>query len=252
MTIKSNLNNLLEHLITTKHKESSNQQLISCLDLTLLNETATKDDLITLNEQAKANGVAAICVYPHQLHYFSNLTDNAKATVINFPHGTDSIKKCLHAIEQSHHHYANEIDYVFPYQDYLAGNEKLAFDHAKMIAKYCQTHHLRLKVILETGAFSSMESLYTMSRTLIDMGYDFLKTSTGKIHQGASLTDALTLLSAIKDGGDHCGIKLSGGIKTPRQAYNYVYLAEHLLEKKINNSWFRIGASSLLDELIKS
>ena len=81
--------------------------------------------------------------------------------------------------------------------------------------------------------------------------YSFLKTCTGKIPQGASLSALFTMLSAIKDSGKTCGIKVSGGVKTPRQAFNYAKLAELMMAKKIDKSWFRIGASSLLNELLK-
>jgi deoxyribose-phosphate aldolase len=68
--------------------------------------------------------------------------------------------------------------------------------------------------------------------------------------QTCALPILFTLLCAIKDSKTSCGIKVSGGIKTPAQAKSYATLAQWVLKQKINKDWFRIGASSLLDELV--
>ena len=93
-------------------------------------------------------------------------------------------------------------------------------------------------------------SIYQVSRELLAIGCDFLKTSTGKISQGASLSAVFAILSAIKDARTHCGVKISGGVKASQQALKYAWLAELVMEEKINKDLFRIGASSLLEELV--
>jgi len=95
-----------------------------------------------------------------------------------------------------------------------------------------------------------MQSIYQVSRELIETGCNFLKTSTGKIPKGASIHAAFSILSAIRDAGTKTGIKLSGGVKTPTEARQYALLAELMMGRKIKNDWFRIGASSLLDALL--
>jgi deoxyribose-phosphate aldolase len=250
VTLNTHLNDILGHLLSIQNNQISKKTLISCIDLTLLAEDASSEDLKTLNVQATQNQVAAVCVYPHQLASFQSLSGVRLATVVNFPHGNDAVPTSLDLIEQAIQNKAIEIDYVLPYKDYLSGHKQRALNHCQSISKLCASHNVQLKIILETGAFLEMESIYAVSKELINIGCDFIKTSTGKITQGASLAAAAAILSAIKDSGSTCGIKISGGIKTTVQAQSYAYLAEFVLEKTINKQWFRIGASTLLQELL--
>jgi deoxyribose-phosphate aldolase len=131
----------------------------------------------------------------------------------------------------------------------LDGGKDDALTQCKAVIDLCKQEKRTLKIILETGAFSELQSIYEVSNQLIELGSIFLKTSTGKTPQGASLPAVFTILTAIKDSKAQCGIKISGGVKTPTQAINYAKLAELVLAKPIDKSWFRIGASSLLAEL---
>lgn len=250
MTLKSHLDEVLEQLL--RSTSITAEQLIHCIDLTLLDEHASTEALAQLNQDARINNVAAVCVYSKHLAQFQQLNPIQLATVINFPKAEDALSNSLLAIEQAIALGATEIDYVFPYPMYFSGNKQEALTQCQMIIGACKKHKLTLKIILETGAFSKIRDIYEVSTQLIQMGCDFLKTSTGKIAQGASLSAVFALLSAIKDNGNCAGIKVSGGVKTPTQAAQYAQLAELISGKQINSSWFRIGASSLLGELLKS
>lgn len=252
MSLTNNVHELLERLLEKPNEFIAHEQLIHCIDLTLLQENAPTESLAHLEYLAKVHPIAAVCVYSQDLIKLQVNNDVNLATVINFPSGKEELTTCIQHIDNAKQYGVNEIDYVVPYIDYLQGQRKKAINHARDIAAYCKEYNLSLKIILETGAFSNLETLYELAMELLMLDVDFLKTSTGKIAQGASLASAFTLLSAIKDSGIHCGIKVSGGVKTIMQAQTYAYLAQQLLNKKINNKWFRIGASSLLEELIKT
>lgn len=250
MTIETQLNQVLDKVLSGHFETSvTTEQLIHCIDLTLLDEQASDESLQLIRKKAKTSQVAAVCVLTQHLHHFSADTIPL-ATVVNFPQGTDTLQQCQDHIDKAKQLGAKEIDYVLPYQSYLAGNTDDALARCKAIVHSCKKNNLTLKIILETGAFPNMQSIYQISRDLIDIGCNFLKTSTGKIPQGANLTAVLAILTAIKDSNSTCGVKVSGGIKTPQQALNYAHFAELIIGKKITNSWFRIGASSLLDELL--
>lgn len=228
---------------------ASKKQLIQVIDLTLLDEEAPAARLAQQYQAAKRNAVAAFCIHSIHLKQVYEPNGVSLATVVNFPSGTHPLATVLTQITQAQQLNAKEIDYVFPYQDYLNGNKQEALTHCKKVAQLCMDNELVLKVILETGAFQEMENIYQLSRELIDLGCTFLKTSTGKISKGASFSAVLAMLSAIKDSNSHCGIKISGGVKTPEQAYHYACLAQLITGKTIDKTWFRIGASSLLDSL---
>jgi deoxyribose-phosphate aldolase len=151
-----------------------------------------------------------------------------------------------HTIENAaQYSYLREIDYVFPYHAYLSGQETQALYDCQQVHQQCIKHNLLFKVILETGALPSLDIIYKLSRQVITIGCDFLKTSTGKIAVGATLPAAFAMLSAIKDSNTSCGIKLSGGIRSLIEAESYTHLAQHVLNRAIDKSWLRFGMSRL-------
>lgn len=253
MSLESEINQLLDTLLTAELIDPiSNQALIKAIDLTLLDRAASQEALANLHSLAAVNPVAAICLYPEHLKFFKDLPASIQlATVINFPLGTQDISTNFREIDYAVAEGATEIDYVFPYQAYLANENKFSLIRdCQELLVYAKKQNLIFKVIMETGAFPDMERIYALSRDLIGIGCDFLKTSTGKINQGASLSAACAMLSAIKDTHTNCGLKVSGGIKTPFNAKQYASLAQSIIKKPIDPSWFRIGASSLLYELV--
>jgi deoxyribose-phosphate aldolase len=256
VTLTIHLNDVLQQLLSSQSRRTiSKDQLISTIDLTLLDPDASAEALALLADRAQTNHVAAICVFPEHLGAFKRLSHVHLATVINFPHGNNDLLACLAELDQAINSGAKEIDYVFPYQSYLTGNRQHTLNQSDVIIQACKKRERTVKVILETGAFTNMESVYQVSKELIGMGSDFIKTSTGKTSQGATLPDVFAILSAIKDTATEecpCGLKVSGGVKTPEQARNFAHLAEFMLGKKISADWFRIGASSLLSELLNS
>ncbi|MBA2651502.1 MAG: deoxyribose-phosphate aldolase [Tatlockia sp.] len=227
------------------------QEVISLIDMTLLDEAASEKELQTLCEKANHHHVAAVCVLPEHLQKVSVLGGIKLATVVNFPEGSQTTKEVLKAIDTIlTNNPIDEIDYVFPHQAYMAGEKQLALSQCKQAYELCQQQSKTFKVILETGALPSLEFIYNLCSDVIHCGCDFLKTSTGKIAQGATLASAFTILKAIKDNNVQCGLKVSGGIKKPKQAFSYMALARLTLGLELDSSWFRIGASSLLDKLV--
>lgn len=253
MTVENHLNEVMEKLLDHFPKQFITvEQLIHSIDLTLLDERATTEALSQLKQDAQQNQVAALCIYMQHLPEIMPQNNISTATVINFPQGMEPLDVSLASIEKAALLGVKEIDYVFPYSMYLRGQTQKALQQCRAITQLCKQHKLVLKVILESGAFTNLQTIYTISRELIDLECDFIKTSTGKIVQGASISAALAILSAIKDTNASCGIKISGGIKKPQQAFHYAVLAELIIDKPINKNWFRIGASSLLGELLKT
>lgn len=221
--------------------------IFSLVDLTNLNEKDTLVEIEFLCHKAIENKVAAVCVYPQFVHFsarFLSTTDIKIATVANFPEGKDSIEKVLTVIQQAIHEGADEIDVVFPYQEYLLGQKQKALDFISSCKTVCSDK--TLKVILETGAFADQKILYEASCALLETDVDFLKTSTGKIAVGATFEAVNTLLKAIKDMKSAAGLKISGGIRTVELAEKYIQLAEEKMGFDfIQPKHFRIGASRL-------
>ena len=108
----------------------------------------------------------------------------------------------------------------------------------------------RLKVIMETGLLSPVQ-IQKVSEAAIAGGADFIKTSTGKTPDGASLEAVAIMCFVIKqhfeNTGKKVGIKPSGGISTPEEALQYILMIENILDPGwLNPEFCRIGASRLL------
>lgn len=224
-------------------------QVLSLLDLTSLNDTDTAETIDTLCQNAKSHHVAAVCVYPRFVKQAATALQNTHikiATVVNFPKGTDSLENVLLDIKQAIQDGADEIDVVFPYQQFLAGNVDSATHFIRECKLACGKNIL--KVILETGALKEKNLIAEASRCALAAGADFLKTSTGKIEVGATLEAAEIMLQEIKQSKKQVGFKASGGIRTAEQAKQYVELANQILgEGWVTPQTFRIGTSRLLN-----
>ena len=111
-----------------------------------------------------------------------------------------------------------------------------------------------LKVILETGVLGEITIIADAAYDALSAGADFIKTSTGKLTEGATLEAAATMLLVIQhitpQLKHHVGLKVSGGIRTLEQAAQYIELADAIMGRDwVKPSTFRIGASKLMDEI---
>src|SRR3990167_1073825 len=234
-------------------------RLISYIDLTSLGEADTEPMINLLCERAITpyGSVAAVCIYPQFVKLAANklsTTQVSIATVVNFPRATDVIEKVVSDIQQAVMHGADEIDVVFPYSHFLSGAREQAANFIQQCKTACGKKIL-LKVILETGALGSLETIADVSRIAISAGADFIKTSTGKIPIGATLEAAATMLLVMKELQPELkyplGLKISGGIREPEQAVQYIDLANNIMGANwVSSRTFRIGASQLLDKAV--
>jgi deoxyribose-phosphate aldolase len=249
MSLENQLDKLVSHFIKAYPEDATSKDLIRCLDLTLLHQDATIQQLTDIKIRAIKYHVAAVCVFSKHLSTYATLEDVRLATVINFPSGTNDVALCLKEIDTAKMLGAQEIDYVFPHTQYLAGEQKAALIHAQNIINTCKANDLTI-IIIESGCFPNIHSIYELSLALIALNCDFIKTSTGTIPVGTTLSATVAIASAIKDAKKPCGLKLSGGIKSVLQAWRFQSITECIMEKTISPEWFRIGASSLLEALL--
>ena len=169
--------------------------------------------------------------------------------MVNFPDGQQSTKDLQLDIDKIlYHHPGTEIDYVFPYINYWAGEKDLALSQCHTIGQHCGEHGVKFKVILETGVVQDPSLITPLAQQVMEQGADMLKTSTGKVAIGATKEAVRAICIAIKNAPFTCGIKVSGGIKTYTQALEYLELVDSILGKKPDASWLRFGCSQLLNQ----
>lgn len=244
--------------MTSKHIA---QQALYLMDLTTLNDNDTDEKVIALCQQANTDfgTPAAVCIYPRFIPIAQKtLKEQGNpqlkiATVTNFPHGNADIEIAVAETKAAIAYGADEVDVVFPYRELIAGNSQVGFDLIAQCKAVCKSADVTLKVILETGELKTANLIRQASEIAINAGADFIKTSTGKVQENATLESARIMLETIRDlnVAKTVGFKAAGGVKTTEEAGKYLALAEEILGKNwVNTTHFRFGASSLLNNLL--
>ncbi|MDD3900096.1 MAG: deoxyribose-phosphate aldolase [Dysgonamonadaceae bacterium] len=258
-------------LIIKEHfEENDNQEvyekLYSCIDLTTLNSTDTREHIWQFVENVNAlegsnpdiQNVAAICVYPNFAQTVKEaLTADVKIACVAggfTSYQTFSevkIAEAALAVADG----ADEIDIVLYLGLFLNEDYEELCEEIMEIKQAC--HEAKLKVILETGALKTSELIHKASILSLYSGADFLKTSTGKGYPGASIEAAYVMCNAIKAFYEKTeikvGFKVSGGVSTVEDAVNYYTLVKEILGKEwCNNELFRVGTSRLADKLLEA
>ena len=147
---------------------------------------------------------------------------------------------------------ADEIDVVMNLGYFLEENYDELSEEIQEIKESCRD--AKLKVILETGALQTPESIQKAAVLAVYSGADFIKTSTGKGYPGATPEAVYTMCQVLKKyhsiTGKRVGIKVAGGVRTAEEAVRYYTIVKEVLGNDwLNKDLFRIGASSLVEDI---
>jgi len=224
------------------------------IDLTDLADDRSAAGIDDLCARAALNGTAAVCVWPEHVARCVAQLEGTRiqiATVVNFPTGDEALDVVVAQTSGALDDGADEIDVVIPYRSLLVHDTDRVV--ALLDAVRDATGDQLLKVILETGELSDLDTVRTATRLAIDHGADFVKTSTGKTPVSATVPAVRAMLDVIRTvaGGRAIGIKPSGGIRTFADALGYLSAADDVMGQGwATPSTFRFGASGLLDALL--
>jgi deoxyribose-phosphate aldolase len=238
----------------------------SLIDLTTLNSTDTleKGKLFAQNVNsfsAKYKGipnVAAICVYPPLVKMVAETLKTTNVGIASVAAGFPSsqtyldvkVLECKKAVTDG----ATDIDIVISLGTWLAGDYETVYHEIKTIKEAIGNAHL--KVILETGALTTLENIWNASIVAMAAGADFIKTSTGKMEPAATPESVYIMCEAIaafhKKTGKKIALKPAGGMVTSTDALVYLAIVKLVLgDDWMNNRMFRLGASRLANNLVK-
>ncbi|XP_062426359.1 deoxyribose-phosphate aldolase isoform X2 [Rhea pennata] len=128
------------------------------------------------------------------------------------------------------------------------------YEEIRQCREACGDAHM--KTILSTGELGSLANVYKASMIAMMAGSDFIKTSTGKEVENATLPVGVIMMRAIRDfywqTGNKVGFKPAGGIRTAKEAITWLMLVkEELGVEWLKPELFRLGASSLLEDIEK-
>ena len=238
---------------------------IRCMDLTTLEGVDTSGKVVAMCAKAvhpdpsdpSIPSVAAVCLYPQlvptALGQLKDSSVKVASVAGSFPSGLGPLGARLAEIREVVDLGAHEIDIVLNRSLFLGGSYAECFE--ELTAARDAAGDACLKVILETGELGNYDRIRQASVLAMAAGADFIKTSTGKIGTGATPASALTMMEAARDffheTGRRVGVKVAGGVRTSKQAIQYLVLVyETLGAEWMTPGRFRIGASSLLNDVL--
>lgn len=245
---------------------------ITCIDLTTLagddtvgtvqrlcakaRQPVRQDLLDALGMTTKTVHVGAVCVYHEMIAPAVTALAGSgipvAAVSTGFPAGLSPFETRVREIELSVAAGAAEIDIVISRRHVLEGNWQALYDEIKTFRAACGDAHL--KTILGTGDMGTLTDVARASLVCMMAGADVIKTSTGKEPTNATLPVSLVMLRAIREyhqrTGQIVGFKPAGGIRTAKQALDWLLLVDDELGREwLDASRFRFGASALLGDI---
>lgn len=200
--------------------------------------------------------VAAVCVYhryvPTAVEALAGSGIPVAAVSTGFPAGLSPFDQRVAEIGASVAAGAREVDVVITRANVLTGDWRALYDEVRAFRAACGAAHL--KAILATGELATLTNVARASLVAMMAGADFIKTSTGKEGINATLPVSLAMVRQIREYAERTGFKVgykpAGGIRTARQATEYLLL----IKEELGRDWlepalFRFGASSLLTDI---
>lgn len=245
---------------------------VQCLDLTTLAGDDTPGTVRRLAAKARqpvraeilrgfgvdpgSVRVAALCVYhnlvPAAVEALRGSGIPVAAVSTGFPAGQTPLRLKIEEIRESVDAGAGEIDIVISRAHVLTGDWAALYDEVRAFREACGPAHM--KTILACGDLGTLRDVAAASLVCMTAGADFIKTSTGKELVNATLPFGLVMARMIReyceDTGYRVGLKPAGGIRSAKQALDWLLLVkEELGEEWMQPARFRIGASSLLTDI---
>lgn len=240
----------------------------SCIDLTTLSCNDSESSVREFVRKAvefRSNfpsipDVASICVYPSFVETVGVALGDSNIGITSVSGGFPASQTFLEvkmletamAVENG----ADEIDIVLNVGKMLSGRYDEAANEVEVLRGEVGRETV-LKVIIESGALKTPELIRRASLLSMLAGADFVKTSTGKIDVAATPEAAVVMCTAVRDywlrSGRKVGFKAAGGVRSAEESALYYTIVEQILGSEwCNPSLFRIGASSLANNLVSA
>jgi deoxyribose-phosphate aldolase len=223
---------------------------ITCIDLTTLSGDDTPGTVRRLCAKARQPlradlvealdvgslhlHTGAVCVYhnlvPVAVEALAGTDIPVAAVSTGFPAGQNPLPLKIEEIRASVAAGAHEIDIVISRAHVLTGNWQALYDEVRAFREACGEAHM--KTILAVG------ELGTLRKETVN----------------ATLPNSLVMVRAIREyeeaTGYRVGFKPAGGIRTAKQSLDWLILMkEELGDAWLNADLFRLGASSLLNDI---
>ena len=190
-------------------------EIARIIDHTVLSPAAGDAEIERLAEECLTHGFFSACANTRHVPRIATLlagTSVRITSVSGFPLGAALTAVKAFEAEAAVAAGAHEVDMVISVGDLTAGEHGRA--EADIRAVRDAIPGAVLKVILECGLLTE-EQKRTGALLAVAAGADFVKTSTGIGHGGATVEDVMLLRRTV---GADTGVKASAGIRTREQA----------------------------------
>jgi deoxyribose-phosphate aldolase len=197
------------------------QEIAATIDHAVLKPNQTEDEIRENAELCIELEVASMCVRPCDVKLAAQLLKGSPvmvSCVLSFPHGDDTTPTKVFQAQQAITDGVQEIDMVMNIGQFLSGNYDYVLEDIKAVVAVAHASNIQVKVIQES-CYLTPEGIAKACEISLAAGADFVKTSTGF---GPSSATPEIIEIMVKTVGDKMGIKASGGIRTWKQAVDYL------------------------------
>lgn len=196
------------------------KEIFEKVDHTLLNQTATWEEIKQICDDAITYGTASVCIppsYVKQAHEYMK-DKMAVCTVIGFPNGYNTTAVKEFETKDAIANGAEEIDMVINIGWLKDKRFDLIEEEIRTLKAACGDKIL--KVIIETCLLTAEEKI-KMCEVVTAAGADYIKTSTGFSTAGATFEDIKLFAAHV---GKEVKIKAAGGITSFADAEEFISL----------------------------
>ena len=174
------------------------------------------------------NDVYSVCVQPRDIETALSMckgTNTLVSCVLDFPHGCGGAASKRAAARLYAEMGVQEIDMVMNYGAAKGGDWAAVREEIFGVVEEAHARGVLVKVIFETCELSE-DCIRQGVDVCVDVGADFVKTSTGFAARGATPEAVMTMVSQA---AGRVRVKASGGIRTLEDARAYVEMGAERL-----------------------
>ncbi|MDE7286023.1 MAG: deoxyribose-phosphate aldolase [Lachnospiraceae bacterium] len=195
-------------------------EILQHVDHTLLQQTATWEEIRQICDDAIKYQTASVCIPPAYVKQASEYVQGKMAvcTVIGFPNGYMTTKTKEFETKDAIANGAAEIDMVINVGWLKDKKYDLVEEEIRILKAACKDKIL--KVIIETCLLTDEEKII-MCEIVTKAGADYIKTSTGFAGGGATFEDIKLFAENV---GEGVKIKAAGGIASMEDAEQFLSL----------------------------
>jgi deoxyribose-phosphate aldolase len=190
----------------------SSEELAKMIDQTLLKSNVSKNDFEEFCKESAKYRFKMVAINSAPVKMCKEMLKGSDVLVgaaIGFPLGQSTIQTKVFETKEAIMNGANEIDYVANIVELKSRNIQFMEDEMTQIVKVCKDNKVTSKVIFE-NCYLTEEEKGILCNIALNVGPDFIKTSTGFGQWGATIEDVKYMKHLV---GDQIKVKAAGGIR---------------------------------------